>query len=301
MIEKTISGPTKVRILQNLSTQVTVSDGQNDRAEVKAVDRPILGTVVNCGTPAEAPTAKPAQDAVCTNYNDLVMYDGLYLRGASSNSEVDPHYKGLVYELLVDASGSVVEGQNRLGAAPPNGGYVLQGLGRSAVWLRAHSTPGTKLRLVKKLFSDGVEITLHPGVSIIEGGPMLSAPDLEVAAVQEGFGPNANAVDAGDASGSAHDSWYNGWYVSRSGRTAFGITGDGTVLIVEIDGRQPTLSLGASIPETASIMKWLGATTAINLDGGGSSNMVIEGVSVGHPSDIRGERGVGDSLMILPR
>lgn len=301
MIENTVNGHPEVRILPNLTTRVTVSDGQNDIAEIKAIDRPILGTIVNCGAPAELPTTRPAHDSVCTNPNDLVMYDDLYLRGTSSNWEIDPHYKGTVYELLVDASGSAVKGQKALGSAPPIGGYVLQGLGSSAAWLRAHSTSGTTLHLVKKLFSDGVEITLHSGVSIIEGGPMLSAPDLEVDAVREGFGSNSSGLDDGDASGTVHDSWYNSWYVSRNGRTALGITGDETVLIVEIDGRQSTLSLGASIPETAAIMKWLGATSAINLDGGGSSNMVVGGVPVGHPSDAKGERGVGDTLMILPR
>nr|WP_246302118.1 phosphodiester glycosidase family protein [Granulicella arctica] len=229
------------------------------------------------------------------------MYDGLYHRGASSNAQVDPHYRGSSYELLVDRSGTVTKGQDSLGLAPPPGGYVLQGLGKSAVWLRAHSAQGTKLRVARRLFADGVEVGLHSGMSVLEGGPLLSDSNLTGAADQEGFGPRSNGFDGGDANGSVPNNWYNGWFVSRNARTALGITEGGTVLIVEIDGRQPTLSLGASIPETAAVMRWLGATSAINLDGGGSSNMVVNGISVGHPSDVQGERGVGDLLMILPK
>jgi exopolysaccharide biosynthesis protein len=61
------------------------------------------------------------------------------------------------------------------------------------------------------------------------------------------------------------------------------------------------LSLGTSIYETAAVMNWLKAVSAINLDGGGSSNMIIGSNSVGFPSDASGERAVGDTLMITTR
>jgi hypothetical protein len=300
-IEKTEDGHFKIGILHEMTTRITVSDAEKRAMPITAIDRPILGTVVNCGTPAESPTRKPAHDYPCTNYNDLVLYDGLYLRGKASNNHVDPHYHGPVYELLVDRTGSVVEGHTTLGAAPPNGGYVLQGLGRNARWLWMHAEPGTKLHIKKRLFAGGEEIPLSRNVSVIEGGPTLSATNLTATAAEEGFGSAMNGLDIGDSAGTVHDSWYNGWYVARNPRTALGIAGDGTILLVEIAGRQPDVSLGASIPELAAMMRWLGATTAINLDGGGSSNMVVGGAAVGHPSDPAGERGVGDTLMILPR
>lgn len=45
-------------------------------------------------------------------------------------------------------------------------------------------------------------------------------------------------------------------------------------------------------------MKWLGARDAINLDGGGSTAMVIGKKVVNHPSD-GAERAVGDALLVL--
>jgi exopolysaccharide biosynthesis protein len=47
-------------------------------------------------------------------------------------------------------------------------------------------------------------------------------------------------------------------------------------------------------------MRSLGAREALNLDGGGSSSMVVRGRVVNRPSDPAGERAVSDSLVVLP-
>ncbi len=60
-------------------------------------------------------------------------------------------------------------------------------------------------------------------------------------------------------------------------RTAVGLSKNGRWLyLVVIDGRQPFYSVGASFSELADLMVEVGAYTAMNLDGGGSSTMVIE-------------------------
>lgn len=61
----------------------------------------------------------------------------------------------------------------------------------------------------------------------------------------------------------------------RHPRTAAGVTPDGqTLILLVIDGRQPTHSIGATLPELADLMIGLGAHNAINLDGGGSSSFI---------------------------
>jgi exopolysaccharide biosynthesis protein len=45
----------------------------------------------------------------------------------------------------------------------------------------------------------------------------------------------------------------------------------------------------------------LGAVEAINLDGGGSTTMVVRNKLVNKPSDATGERPVSDAIMIYPR
>ena len=63
-------------------------------------------------------------------------------------------------------------------------------------------------------------------------------------------------------------------------RTAIGMNRNGRWLyLVVIDGRQPFYSTGATYQELADLLKDFGAFSAMALDGGGSSTMVIEGVN----------------------
>lgn len=69
-------------------------------------------------------------------------------------------------------------------------------------------------------------------------------------------------------------------------RTAIGITSDGKVLFVTVDGRAPANAVGMSTELLARFMKVIGAEYAMNLDGGGSTTMWIKGKGVvNHPSD----------------
>jgi len=61
----------------------------------------------------------------------------------------------------------------------------------------------------------------------------------------------------------------------RHPRTAAGVTADGrTLILAVVDGRQPGYSIGVTLPELADILIGLGASEAINLDGGGSSTFI---------------------------
>jgi len=70
----------------------------------------------------------------------------------------------------------------------------------------------------------------------------------------------------------------------RAPRTALGLTEDNHLLMLTIDGRQSTLSIGMTLEETAKILKELGAVEAMNLDGGASARMVIRGFTMNSPS-----------------
>jgi len=99
----------------------------------------------------------------------------------------------------------------------------------------------------------------------------------------------------------------------RTARTAVGVDEDGKIYLVTIDGNRyepPTDgtlgSVGASLSELREIMRFLGAVDAVNLDGGGSSVMVIDGEVVSHPYDRlpprghrRVERAVLDALLLI--
>ena len=68
----------------------------------------------------------------------------------------------------------------------------------------------------------------------------------------------------------------------RNPRTAIGYTEDNNLVLVAVDGREGS-SVGLTLVELAKLMKTLGCTNAINLDGGGSTVMYIKGRIVNHP------------------
>lgn len=80
-------------------------------------------------------------------------------------------------------------------------------------------------------------------------------------------------------------------------RTAIGVIDENHIVIVVVDGRSTGYSRGATVTELAEIMVGLGATTAYNLDGGGSSEMWFNGEVVNQPSN-GGERETSDILYI---
>lgn len=69
-------------------------------------------------------------------------------------------------------------------------------------------------------------------------------------------------------------------------RTAVGYTADNHVIMVTADGRQ-TVSQGVSLPELAQIMISFGCVEAMNLDGGGSTQMAVPGININTPSENR--------------
>ncbi len=92
--------------------------------------------------------------------------------------------------------------------------------------------------------------------------------------------------------------------ICRSGcgiqpRTGVGVTANGNILLVVVDGRQRRWSVGTTVEQFTRIMRDLGAVTALNLDGGGSSEMVVEGEVVNRPSDGR-ERLISNAILVLP-
>lgn len=90
----------------------------------------------------------------------------------------------------------------------------------------------------------------------------------------------------------------NGFSGNRHPRTAVGITADGKLLLVTVDGRQP-MSGGMTLHELAQLMKQLGATDAINLDGGGSTTLAIRGgLVVNSPSEGK-QRPVANAVVVV--
>jgi exopolysaccharide biosynthesis protein len=80
-------------------------------------------------------------------------------------------------------------------------------------------------------------------------------------------------------------------------RTAAGITVNGDLLIMVVDGRQAA-SRGVNLDELAGMMLSIGAVRAINLDGGGSSAFVVADSLLNRPIGTGSERPVNSALII---
>ncbi len=71
----------------------------------------------------------------------------------------------------------------------------------------------------------------------------------------------------------------------RHPRTAMGYTADNKLVILVVQGRMPGIAEGASLVQMATILKAIGCVEALNLDGGGSSCLLVNGKETIAPSD----------------
>ena len=84
----------------------------------------------------------------------------------------------------------------------------------------------------------------------------------------------------------------------KNPRTAVGITAEGKVIFFACDGRKSGYSDGLTLAELAGVMAELGCVDAMNLDGGGSTTVIIEGETVNSPTDGK-QRAISDAVVFL--
>lgn len=82
----------------------------------------------------------------------------------------------------------------------------------------------------------------------------------------------------------------------RNPRTAIGYTQDNNLILVTVDGREET-SVGMTLMELANFMKSIGCVSAMNLDGGGSTVMYVNGNIVNNPTT-RGGIALSNALTV---
>lgn len=133
--------------------------------------------------------------------------------------------------------------------------------------------------------------------ALIEGEPVTYGWSLRRRGVLDTVGGNPDLLEDGQQSvGECTSSYFCG----RNPRTGIGATPEGKLLLVTVDGRRPGRSVGMTPWEFAGLFRYLGATDALNLDGGGSTTMVVRGQIVNTPSGGY-ERAVGSALLVLLR
>ena len=87
---------------------------------------------------------------------------------------------------------------------------------------------------------------------------------------------------------------------NRHPRTIVGTDGKHRIVWAVIDGRNAMHSVGATIEETKTVCRWLGLTTALNLDGGGSSSLWWRGFTFTLPSNSKAdERPIPYAVLVF--
>ena len=90
-----------------------------------------------------------------------------------------------------------------------------------------------------------------------------------------------------------------GWGIAP--RTGIGQRADGTIILVVIDGRQPSWSMGATLRDLMNVFIEYGAVNAANLDGGSSTEMIYDNQIVNSLWNIYGERYIPTAFIVMPK
>jgi exopolysaccharide biosynthesis protein len=185
-------------------------------------------------------------------------------------------------EIIVE-NGRIAEIRDGAGSSViPSSGLVLS-VGRD------------RLQEVRPLLKPGAPVSVETNVI-----PLLPDPEGEWDRVHDfaGAGPlllwNGKRLEEPEK-----ESISRVFFLARHPRTAVGARADGTLLFVTVDGRRPNESVGMSLPELTDLMLELGCVSAINLDGGGSTTMVIGGRVVNQPSGGDARRNA-DAILMFP-
>lgn len=187
---------------------------------------------------------------------------------------------------VVVRAGRVTAVHDQAGSTPiPSDGFVISTTGTARQWARQTLRPRTRVSVSMALKSaaadTGASATANgwrAAEDIVGAGPMIvSGGRVDITAEREKMAPTFSTT--------------------RHPRTAIASLADGRALMVVVDGRQPA-SVGMSLDELARLLVELGAVEGMNLDGGGSTAMVVMGTVVNHPSDLTGERPVSDAILV---
>ncbi|MFC1546939.1 phosphodiester glycosidase family protein [Candidatus Neomarinimicrobiota bacterium] len=172
----------------------------------------------------------------------------------------------------IDSGMAVGHGNNAIPAA----GVVLSGNGDAATFLKEQVAVGDTIAYLLEM-----PPLTDPLVEMVGGLPRLIRDSVATVEYEEESASLAFTTD-------------------RHPRTAVGINGDSTkVYFFTVDGRQPNYSMGMSLYELADYMLSWGVKQGVNLDGGGSTTMVVRGTVVNSPSDPGGERWVANALLAI--
>ena len=228
-------------------------------------------------------TEGSGDDTVTYYVADVVLSDATTLRSAFAKDQFGENITELTSEIAADNgaifavngdyygfrdTGIVIRNGVVYRDEPARAGLVFYTDGTVEVYDETTTS-------ADELLAAGAWNTLSFGPAIVEDGAVVDG--IETEEVDTNFGNHSIQGD--------------------QPRTAVGVIDENHLVFVVVDGRQEGYSAGVTLTELADIMIDLGATSAYNLDGGGSSTMYFNGEVINQPSN-GGERGTSDILYV---
>ncbi|MFJ7961761.1 phosphodiester glycosidase family protein [Streptomyces sp. NPDC096319] len=287
-------------------TWITAPDGSS--REVDGINR-VAGQILGCGgvgddfrktaTTGNVPRLDPWRNGTCYDPNEIVVFRPEW--GARTPAPAKEWTGAPVTEVVMNGNWDVLELRDAPGPIPP-GGRVLQGIGKGREWLRT--------------LKSGDRVVSHTSVTDMAGTPVTSS-------ALSAFGGGTPALMRDGqvwlnpaANGMAHVACVlpapatgcrpSGALTSRHPRTLAGISPQGHLMLVTIDGRNPAGSVGVTLPEAARVMEWLGARDAVGLGSGGDTTLMVDNTLYNRPWDqwtdtTPTERAMSNAVVVVKR
>jgi exopolysaccharide biosynthesis protein len=248
-------------------------DNNLERTEVSIERANITDVIEIAGKTFEAGRNRERKE------NDLVLFSSSFnYTTLTDNNGIEFFIKDSRIVKIVDQRGS-----NKI----PQNGYILSASGKMREELMSLMTfknklwIGTKINhFVRQTSPNGSKI-FKTAEDIVGGVPQL-IKNGKIEITWEAEKASKSFVE------------------TRHPRTAVAKLKDGKFLMATVDGRSLE-SVGMNLQELAEFLLEIGSVEAMNLDGGGSTTMFLDGKIVNKPSDKEGERRVSDAILVFPR
>jgi exopolysaccharide biosynthesis protein len=270
---------------QNSSTDAT-ADAAAEGTDAAAADAVVTAssyTDADTAITVSTVTEGTGSDTVTYYVADVTLSDATTLRSAFAKDQFGENITELTSEIAADNdaifaingdyygfrdTGIVIRNGVVFRDEPAREGLVFYTDGTVEIYDETTTS-------ADELLADGAWNTLSFGPAIVADGAVVDG--IEDIEIDTNFGNHSIQGD--------------------QPRTAVGVIDENHLVFVVVDGRQSGYSEGVTLTELADIMIDLGATTAYNLDGGGSSTMYFNGEVINSPSN-GGERATSDILYI---
>ena len=243
--------------------------GYNDQKKISFSKPTLKGEIILQDTTLSMDGINVSRDTNTIIFYNKYFGDSTFTNDFGFEAIISPSNSWMVNDTIICKVESI--SKNGYNTEIPDDKMVISASGLKADYLKKHFAENIPIKILLKIYPS------VPNLKEMVGGYPIIIEDGESLSLN----PN------------------HAFIYTKHPRTAVGINKDSTkLLFVTVDGRQSS-SIGMNLYELADLMLKLGAYHAMNLDGGGSTAMVVRNKIMNSPSDSAGERPVSNVLLVI--